>query len=379
MNLRLDGNYALGTDINCAETRTWNNGAGFDPIGNCVLGNACASSNHTYDFNGNLDGRNFRILNLYIYRPTSTDVGLFEVISPLSTISNLGIIDNNITGQMLVGSLAGENYGIVRNNYSTGRVRGGNYVGGLLGYNDRGTVSRNYTTGITIGTIDYTGGLIGYDTRGVITNNYTTGATTGYTRTGGLLGIASLSTIQNSYNTGQVIGSYWYTGGIVGYLKNSSLINSYNRGDVNLMLGGVDSLGPGGITGLIYDSNVTNCYNSGNVYTIKNAAGGITSAIWKQVNKSIITNTFSTGKVFGPTGDVNGLIDIVPAASLTATNLWWYDQAGDNANACGTTCSISTTDANFYDSTQAVYTQTPIWNDGNWVWSASALPTLVWQ
>ncbi len=379
MNLYMDGNYALGADINCAETRNWNNGAGFDPIGNCASGNACSSGSHVYDFNGNFNGRNFKILNLYIYRPTSTDVGLFEVISPSSTISNLGIVDNNITGQMLVGSLAGENYGIVRNNYSTGRVRGGNYVGGLLGYNERGIVSQNYTTGVTIGTIDYTGGLIGYDTRGIINNNYTTGATTGYIRTGGLLGLASRSTIQNSYNIGQVIGTYWYAGGLVGYLMNSFIINSYNQGDVNLMSGSVDSFGPGGISGLVYDSNITNCYNLGNVYTIKNAAGGITSAVFKEINPSIITNSFSIGKVFGPTGDVNGLLDIAPVGSLTTTNLWWYDQAGDTATTCGTTCSTSTTDTNFYDSTQAVYVGTPVWADGNWVWTGSALPTLSWE
>jgi hypothetical protein len=57
MKNNLSAHYALGKDIDASETVNWNGGAGFEPVG------TSAST-----FAGSLDGRGYKITNLYINR-----------------------------------------------------------------------------------------------------------------------------------------------------------------------------------------------------------------------------------------------------------------------------------------------------------------------
>ncbi len=54
--------YKLDSDIDASETRNWNGGEGFDPIGS---------------FSGTFDGDGNEISDLYIDRPSTDKVGLF--------------------------------------------------------------------------------------------------------------------------------------------------------------------------------------------------------------------------------------------------------------------------------------------------------------
>ena len=94
------------------------------------------------------------------------------------------------------GGLAGYNSGDVTECYSTGRVDGNDYAGGLVGSNDsdfdgdavyRSTVTRCYSTSVVRGKSDV-GGLVGYNV-GTITDGYATGGVVGQTHVGGLLGL----------------------------------------------------------------------------------------------------------------------------------------------------------------------------------------------
>jgi hypothetical protein len=53
-------NFVLGSDIDCSDTVSWNDGSGFNPI----WGGS--------DFSGVLDGAYFTINDLYINRPERT-------------------------------------------------------------------------------------------------------------------------------------------------------------------------------------------------------------------------------------------------------------------------------------------------------------------
>ncbi len=53
----LDGEYELTQDIDANDTRYWNNGKGFEPIGERLN-----------PFNGKLEGKGHRIIGLYINR-----------------------------------------------------------------------------------------------------------------------------------------------------------------------------------------------------------------------------------------------------------------------------------------------------------------------
>ncbi len=195
MNENLSAYYKLYTDINCAETSTWNSGAGFVPVGDNIT-----------SFMGHFDGDGKKITNLFISRPSTTYVALFGVTGVATIISNVGITGENIRGQNYVGSLVGYNYSSISNSYSTGSVSGtGAAIGGLVGQNSTGGVVLNtYATASVNSDSSGAGGLVGYN-YGSISNSYSTGSVTSDTdsNTGGIVGYADIS--------GAITNSFWNT------------------------------------------------------------------------------------------------------------------------------------------------------------------------
>jgi len=193
----LSAEYKLIRDIDASETETWNNGQGFNPIGD-----------NDVRFTGSFDGQNHTISNLSINRLDDYKVGLFGEIGAGGEVKNVGVINVNITGKEKVGGLVGKNSnGNISNSYSTGNVTGEDYfVGGLAGIN-KGNISNSYSTGNVTGEDDV-GGLVGRNYNGNISNSYSTGNVTGEDdEVGGLVGHNWDSNISNSYwdkdSTGQ--------------------------------------------------------------------------------------------------------------------------------------------------------------------------------
>ena len=161
MNNDLDAWYELGNDIDVSETKNWNGGAGFTPIGN--------QPNY---FTGHFDGKGHKITGLYISRSDSSFIGLFGASSG-SVIKNVGLVnvDVNAVNGNSVGGLVGANYGngTITNCYSTGSVSGYNGIGGLVGSN-WGTITNCYST-VSVSEYDCGGGLVG-ENNGNIGNCY---------------------------------------------------------------------------------------------------------------------------------------------------------------------------------------------------------------
>lgn len=124
MNMNLSGYYALGSDIDASDTKNWNNGAGFKPIGE--------NSTKNLEFTGVFNGLGHTITGLTINRPTKTFVGLFG-FTRLASIGNVGLENVSIVGYERVGSLMGESFtSEILNSYSTGTVTGHWYVSGFI-------------------------------------------------------------------------------------------------------------------------------------------------------------------------------------------------------------------------------------------------------
>ena len=368
VNEQLDGNYKLGANIDCSDTINWNGGAGFEPIGN-----------DPNEFSGSFNGNNKTINNLYINRPTLSSIGLFgEAIN--AEIFDLGLIDSNIIGKDFVGGIAGYlGTSTITNSYNSGIVSGvstGLYIGGLVGYsNTSSTIVDSYNDGNVRG-IQYVGGVSGGVGYSELLRTYNLGAIYGTSRIGGISGIHDHgSMINQSYNFGIITSTNNYAGGITGYLVDSSSINnSYNLGDVNAISGTRGYVG--GIAGLVYSgSTITNCYNTATISGV-NTIGGITSS--SQGTNSNVKNSFSVGKVYG---GAEGAVEAVLTGG-TATNIWWFDQAGDSATICGAggSCYTALTQSAFYSSDQNVYVGSPSW-DFTTIWQIQedSYPTLAWQ
>ena len=83
----------------------------------------------------------------------------------------------NVTGDGdYVGGLVGNNnyHSWIEFSYATGDVSGGSRVGGLVGYNDDGSIGSSYATGTVTGGYNgvYVGGLVGYNDAGSIDFSY---------------------------------------------------------------------------------------------------------------------------------------------------------------------------------------------------------------
>ena len=186
---------------------------------------------------------------------------------------------------------------------ATGSGSNTSYTGGVIGYNDSGTVENCSFTGTVTGNasssaagVNYTGGVAGYN-YGTIENCYNTGIvtvtgdgnTSGYT--GGVVGY-NYGTIENCYNTGNVSGSY--TGGVAGY-NYGTIKNCYNTGTVTVTGDGNTSGYTGGVTGFNYGT-IENCYNTGEVSVTGGNPSSYTGGV-AGYNYGTIENCYNTGSV----------------------------------------------------------------------------------
>lgn len=120
--------------------------------------------------------------------------------------------------------------GLVSNSHSESKIVADSRpksIGGLVGYNDKGTITKSYATG-TVHSIaygdEYTGGLVGNNT-GIVTKSFAISSVKGSDEVGGLVGRNSGS-VSKSYAKGKIWGED-DTAGLVGRNYYGSVSNSY--------------------------------------------------------------------------------------------------------------------------------------------------------
>ena len=278
-------------------------------------------------FYGTFNGNGYTVSNFKITTGRQY-VGLFGYNK--GVIKNLGVenftVNVSYSGNVYAGGLVGYNDGgSITNSYATGNVSATAsssnsnayaYAGGLAGYNSGGSILNCYTTGNVSATASssysyaYAGGLVGYNS-GDILNSYATGevsATSSSARAGGLVGYNS-GDITNSYAAGNVSATSTYTasssnskayaGGLVGY-NSGDITNSYAAGNVvsATSSSSYSDVYAGGLVGYNDGGSITNSYATGEVSATATAypsyayAGGLVG-----YNSGDITNSYATGEV----------------------------------------------------------------------------------
>ena len=184
-----------------------NSYANWAPIGD-------ATTPYTADFSGS----GYIIANLTISRSATDDVGLFGRTDTGASLTGVGLLNVNITGQDNVGALAGTSGWSIYNSWSTGTVNGRRVVGGLVGQvgasaSDISYLRRSYSRASvnasaannpgSVGA-QTAGGLVGRLYGGIINTAYAAGAVsaTGHAA-GGLVGF--------NVGTATVAAAYWDT------------------------------------------------------------------------------------------------------------------------------------------------------------------------
>lgn len=206
-------NYTLVGDVDASGTADWNDGAGFEPVGEY---DDFAFPPDENSFSGTFDGHGFTISSLTIDRPTEQNVGLFGYAEDGTTIENVVLTDATVTGQGYVGALVGQTRGDVHRAGATGNVAGSHgRIGGLVGFSG-GTVSESYAD-VTVSADHTGGGLVGYSGwHSLISDSYALGDVSGNNQIAGLAGV-SQGAVTRSYAAGAVDpDDHHYVGGLVG-------------------------------------------------------------------------------------------------------------------------------------------------------------------
>lgn len=298
----------------------WTAGSGWLPIG--------VGSSET-SFTAIFEGNGHTIRNLFINRTTFLEdagsAGLFGFTGPSAVIRGIGLNDVRVTGLASVGSLVGENRGIISDSYAAGQVSGTTHIGGLVGYNqvsddsDQGWQIESSYADVDVKGTDYVGGLIGL-LYGTARATYASGIVTGYEVVGGLIG-GNSGKVRASYATGQVMGR-GSVGGLVGY-NFDTIDSSYAIVEVS----GGDAVG--GLVGN-NDYDVLASYSMGRVSGQRHV-GGLVGWNGGAQSPAAIINSYTTAYVVGDEL-AGGLVGVNRAAVL---NSFWDTQASGQSTGFG--------------------------------------------
>lgn len=283
----------------------------------------CIAATATNAFEGNFEGNEHEIRNLYI-NSSSTHSGMFAIIKN-ATIQNLsltGEITNRINSASYMAS------GIVGHSSGNSRIKN---------CNNKATIKKIYSNGCVAGIIGDTAS--GSTT--VVENCYNSGSicmtegaitTTGSGTVGGLVGCNEGTIILvNSYNTGSItndIGSH--TGGLIGrdssVAMGTNILNCYNLGNITSLRV------TGGMIGLVINNlNVINSYNEGDIIRFNNSNnGGIIGKSRTGTNINL-NNVFNIGNIDGNYNRDGIIGDCGGDSSFINT----YYQKDDNYNGYG--------------------------------------------
>jgi filamentous hemagglutinin family protein len=320
INSNLSGAYALAKNIDASDTASWNNGAGFIPIGN-------NGSPFTGQFNGNA----YVINNLYINLPSTIDnVGLFGTTQN-ATITSVGLQNATIIG-------------------------GTGSTGGLVGFAKAGTsISKSYVVGnISAPSNQSTasqvglGGFVGYN-KGSISQSFASGSISGGASSGG--------------------SAFHYLGGFVGINEGGNIDSSYSNTAV--IMDGSSNYEAGGFVGITKPDDVnfsggfiSNSYSTGAIvnapFLAFNVGGFVGGAAYSASNPLFNNNywdtatsgTTSAGFIIRVFGSDNGheVTGLTTSAMMTHTNLpsTWF-----SSNVWGYIDGIA------YPYLKGIYTTTP--------------------
>ena len=145
-----------------------------------------------FPFQGELDGNNHVIYNMYILNSFSGGAGLIAQTGTAASVHNLGIAQGQILTDATnnVGCLAGINRGHIHHCFNMTQIiaNNGDNIGGLVGTNE-GTIEFSYNTGIITAANDFVGGLVGYNKTSAILNEcFNSGYCKGNAHVGALFG-----------------------------------------------------------------------------------------------------------------------------------------------------------------------------------------------
>lgn len=332
---RWNKQYLQTANIDASATAGWfDNGTG-GYFGWLPIGNA------TTKFTGRYNGGGYSISSLYSNRPSTAYVALFGYTSG-ATISNLQLLDVNITGLNNVGACIGMSNNTATSSCSSSGIVNGTAasqttVGGLVGQNYTSSVMDACSSSCTVTGAEVIGGLVGGLYSSIVQNSHSTGTVSGGTSIGGLAGKTSAtSTCRNSYSTGNVTGSNINVGGLVGWNTGISTIDTCYSTGVVTGTGTADTNGlVGGLVGENYSASAPTPSIIRDSYSTSTVSGSFrVGGLVGRNNNSTISNSYSTGSATGRTY-TGGFIGANTGSGSSIDTCYSTGIATSNTSHCG--------------------------------------------
>ena len=297
-----NGDYALANSYDASADGTYTT----DPVGT-TLG-------------GILEGLGNSIENLLVNDATDANVGFFSEVGPSGTLRDLDIVNAKVTGgnQANYGALlAGTNEGSVFACEASGNLRrdqlsrsqGGGGFGGLVGYNDGGSILFSQAS-VSVSNAAGAGGLVAIN-GGRIENSFALGNVSRRSFRGALGGLAATNfgVIEVAFSAGNVVGgTEAHVGGLVGVNEETgSITNTYATGSATT--GSRSTAAAGGLIGVDDSSGTSSTsYSTGAVSGGNHASVGGSLGSGGGAYSDIYWNTTTSGTDQGTGyGNVTGI------------------------------------------------------------------------
>ncbi len=331
----LDNFYVLDGDVDAGVTADWNDGGGFEPLGDDP------GEPGEVGFSGVFDGSGGTITGLHIERPDEGFVGLFSGVDDGGEVVDLHLEEVDVTGETEVGGVAGVvgspgsvcsvsvsgsieglgsavggisggNQGVICDADVDATVMGESNVGGVSGGN-QGVIEASTAAVEVTGYEGGVGGLAGTN-RGTVTGSFVEGDVQGEDNVGGAFGLND-GDVQTTGFEGNVSGEN-LVGGLVGLNDGGAVEKSYSDGWVS-----AEDTGVGGLLGLNNGGEVVSSYSIAQVDGTQ-GIGGLVGG-----NSGFVSTSFAAGAVAGEQS-VGGLVGQADDASDTKESYWDVETTG---------------------------------------------------
>jgi len=328
----LTSSFIQIADINLG-VAPWNEGEGWDPIGDYDW------SNPNLSFRGNYNGNGFKILNMYLNRTDESYLGLFGSTEGC-LLKNLNVINFAITGGSAIGGLVAISYNDnVENCRAEGSIEGGSELGILMYFFEGYTIKNCHSKGEIRAQRGWIGGLISMcNADSVLDCSAETKLTIESNVAGGLFA-QSIDTkiIRNCYSVSDIITKGELVGGFIGiygiFLEEFSLIEkSFSKGSISStsdQVGGFISA-----TGVFEgcNSEFINLYANMDIIGNDIVAGFISNI----KSNTDVENCYFAGQVTG-NSNVSGFIGSIDSLNtVTVNNCYWdTETSGIDSSAAG--------------------------------------------
>jgi len=267
------------------------------------------------NFSGSIDGKGYKISDLYINRPLEYSIGLFsEVLN--ATFQNLEMEDSIMFGDDIGTLVAWDDGGCIYESITiTNPTITGGAAGGMIGMQfpdlagNASSVHDCHVVGgiITTNGFNDGGGLIGWWSNGEISDSDSTAeiieGDNGHGTLGGFIGWVGAydgpTYIHDCYSTGDVntlLETFGLIGGFIGWIDGGKFERCYATGDVKCPLGSE----VGGFTTYIWDADVDDCYCTGDVYAEEDVGGFCESVdcSWGYALQVTLDRCYAAGDIY---------------------------------------------------------------------------------